>query len=367
MKVWSIPFVAGCLAIAAGSIHAQSPISADSPAPEVSGTTALPPDFSKIKTADDFWAVIQRMEQGLDTAASPDEAMSLLEQLPAATAEFQKRYPKDQRRWQAKLDGIQLTSMLQSARQEQPDADQIEKELKEVAYAPDAPADARAAARFNIIGLHIGNMPDGPLTPAIEAEVLAFIHDFPDDPGDADLQKARFESLAQSDPGKATQFLNTLLKDKNPAVQQMAGAEIAMIDLPKKPFDLKFTATDGTKVDVSKMRGKVVLIDFWATWCGPCMEAVPDEVKLYNEYHSKGLEIVGISLDEDVGPVEGVTKAQGMVWPQYFDGKGTDNAISAHYGVTSIPTLWLIDKKGMVVDTDAADGLEDKVAKLLAE
>ena len=97
------------------------------------------------------------------------------------------------------------------------------------------------------------------------------------------------------------------------------------------------------------------------------MEAVPDVVALYKELHAKGLEIVGISLDEDKGSMEGVTKSSGMVWPQYFDGKCWDNAISSRYGVTDIPQMWLVDRKGMVVDTDGADDLKEKVEKLVAQ
>ena len=131
--------------------------------------------------------------------------------------------------------------------------------------------------------------------------------------------------------------------------------------------DVSFTAADGTKVDVAKLRGKVVIIDFWASWCAPCMEAVPDVVALYKKLHGKGLEIVGISLDEDKGAMEGVTQSSGMVWPQYFDGKGWENKISTRYGITDIPQMWLVDRKGMVVDTDGAEGLTDKVSKMMAQ
>jgi thiol-disulfide isomerase/thioredoxin len=197
--------------------------------------------------------------------------------------------------------------------------------------------------------------------------MLAFIHDFPDVPDDAQLQKARLESLQKTDAAKAGKLLDALLTDSNPAVADMAKGEVQMRDLMKKPLDLQFTAEDGSKVDLAKLRGKVVLIDFWATWCSPCMEEVPDVVNVYKELHDKGFSIVGISLDEDKSVLEAVTKAQGMVWPQYYDGKGWENVISSRYGIGEIPTMWLVDKKGMVVDVDAREGLEDKVKKLLAE
>ncbi len=135
----------------------------------------------------------------------------------------------------------------------------------------------------------------------------------------------------------------------------------------KNPLDLHFTAVDGTQVDISKMRGKVVLVDFWATWCGPCCEEAPNVVSAYKKLHDKGFEVIGISLDQDKDALLTFTRQNGMVWPQFFDGKGWDNSISSSYGIEAIPAMWLVNKKGYVVSTDAEDGLEDQVQKLLAE
>ena len=138
-----------------------------------------------------------------------------------------------------------------------------------------------------------------------------------------------------------------------------------MAELKSKPLDIKFTAVDGREVDLSKMRGKVVLIDFWATWCGPCVAELPNVLKAYKELHPKGFEIVGISLDSDKAKLESFVKDKGMEWPQFFDGKGWKNEIATTYDIHSIPAMWLVDQKGMVIDTAARGGLEEKVAKLL--
>ena len=136
---------------------------------------------------------------------------------------------------------------------------------------------------------------------------------------------------------------------------------------PPKPLELKFTAVDWQPFDLAKWRGKVVLVDFWATWCGPCRRAVPMIVGVYQKLHAKGFEIVGISLDQNREQLLKYASENGMTWPQYFDGKVWQNAISSRFGIDGIPALWLLDKQGRVRTTDASDDLESQVAKLLAE
>jgi thiol-disulfide isomerase/thioredoxin len=136
---------------------------------------------------------------------------------------------------------------------------------------------------------------------------------------------------------------------------------------PAPPVDLKFAAVDGTNVDLSQMHGKVVLIDFWATWCGPCREEVPNVVAAYQKYHDQGFEVIGVSLDQDKDTMNNFTAQNGMDWPQYFDGKGWSNDISSSFGVHAIPAMWLVGKDGRVITTNARDDLDGQVARALAE
>ena len=134
-----------------------------------------------------------------------------------------------------------------------------------------------------------------------------------------------------------------------------------------KPLNLKFTAADGSPVDLVNMRNKVVLVDFWATWCGPCMAEVPNVVAAYKKYHSNGFEIIGISLDNNKDTMLKVTREKEMTWPQYFDGKGWKNEISSSFQIHGIPSMWLVNKKGIVVTTEARGKLDAEIEKLLAE
>ncbi len=117
-------------------------------------------------------------------------------------------------------------------------------------------------------------------------------------------------------------------------------------------MDLKFTATNGNEIDISALRGKVILVDFWATWCGPCIQEMPNVIEAYENYHDKGFEVVGISLDDDIAVLEEFMSDNGMLWPQYFDGKSWGNEIAGAYGIKGIPATFLIGKEGKIIATN---------------
>lgn len=151
-----------------------------------------------------------------------------------------------------------------------------------------------------------------------------------------------------------------------------AGKEFAAHLFNWKAVDIGNTAPnfsqrepDGTLVSLSDYKGKYVLIDFWASWCMPCRSENPNLVKLYNKYHSKGLEILGVSLDQYKANWIAAVKEDGLVWKQVSDLKYWKNSVAELYDVKSIPMNFLIDKEGKIIAANLrGEDVEAKIADI---
>lgn len=108
----------------------------------------------------------------------------------------------------------------------------------------------------------------------------------------------------------------------------------------------------GKDISISRFKGKVVLLDFWATWCTPCRMELPNVRKAYEQYHDRGFDIIGISLDQDEQKLHGYLQDSRIAWAQIFQGKGWEDPIARKYGVDSIPATFLLDGEGKILARD---------------
>lgn len=163
---------------------------------------------------------------------------------------------------------------------------------------------------------------------------------------------------------------HTSLKGNIAKIQQQASQQSrqnGIVQIGAMAPELNFPSPDGKNITLSSLKGKVVLIDFWASWCKPCRMENPNVVRVYNEYKDKGFTIYSVSLDKDKGRWESAIQQDGLAWPNHVsDLKGWQSAASALYGVSGIPYTVLIDKDGKVIATNLRGiQLEQKLKEIL--
>ena len=282
--------------------------------------------------------------------------------------DFYTRFPQDGHALEARKQEMEMTGVAVSlgATNQQSRLDTAEKTLL---ADPALSEDDRFSIRQNDIERAAqAKESEGEAVAVAELEkgVRALQKEFPKRP---ELVQMLLEIAGDAESGKARALLQEITNSSaaSDESKQSATGELKKLDLVGKPVDLRFTAVDGREVDVSKMKGKVVLIDFWATWCGPCVAEFPHVKEAFEKNHPKGFEIVGVSLDQEKESLTQFVSGHNMAWPQYFDGQGWDNKLAGQFGITSIPAMWLIDKKGNLRDLHARSDLSGKVEKLLAE
>ncbi len=192
-------------------------------------------------------------------------------------------------------------------------------------------------------------------------ELLGTLTFFDDETADAPAVQTRVEDLLLANAqGKLLAELQDQIKDRR-----------TLRALEGKPITIKGSTVDGKTLSTDDWKGKVVFVDFWATWCGPCKAELPRVKSAYEKYHDKGLEVLGVSCDTEKDALASFIKDDPkMPWPQLFDAKNPElqwHPLADAYGIHSIPRMFLIDKKGVLRTVNARENFEELIPKLLAE
>lgn len=196
------------------------------------------------------------------------------------------------------------------------------------------------------------------------------------------LMKAFLYLQVFENPAKGKELIGQLKKDF-PKTAQAKQADQILANIEKGEAAKKiqeslavgskfpdFSEKDihGKPLSIANYKGKVVLVDFWATWCGPCIGELPNVLSAYEKHHKNGFEIVGISLDKDLDKLKSFIEEKKMPWQQYFDGLVWENKLAGKYGVVGIPATYLLDGTGTIIGKDLrGESLEQAVAAALAK
>jgi thiol-disulfide isomerase/thioredoxin len=151
------------------------------------------------------------------------------------------------------------------------------------------------------------------------------------------------------------------------AARKAAGS-LRRLDLEGKALAIKGTGLQGDTIDSTLYRGKTVLVLFWASWATPVKAELPGLIKAYEKYHGRGLEVIGVNLDNERADVDAFLKATPTDWPQVFEGGGMETRLGIEYGITSVPTMFLVDAQGKVINRNLRTSaeVERQLEKLLA-
>jgi thiol-disulfide isomerase/thioredoxin len=318
------------------------------------------------------WAKLVQLEKRCqEKPAAGENAVEFYAQrdrdLYDATRTYLQKYPNDTHAGPALEWELESADFSGSATERSNLLDQLENETQSFIASHSLPESLRLQMIARLIHQRLDN--DDLITTEsashLEQKIAGYLKENPVDPKRVSLQLARVNLLYRVDPQKAKSFLEELLRDPDEQLAQAARTRLTKAELLGKQLDLRFTATDGTAIDLAQLRGKVVLIDFMASWCPDCVRELPEIQKLDQAYRASGLVILGISLDRDRQALANFLTKKSITWPIYFDGKGWDNTYAVQYSVRQIPEIWIINKEGTVETTSADVANVDAIVQRL--
>ena len=279
----------------------------------------------------------------------------------------------------AKAATLKLESLMRLAQfGDEQAADEMTKFAATLATSP-VPSLAMEGKRLQIVGEAQKMFAEEKFdaAPALVAQAAELMKAAPGDQKTAMLVMQLSGALEQIPDGEeiaanALQTFGPILESSpDPKIKELGASfagKLRLLTLPGKPMEISGDLLDGKPFNQKSLAGKVVLVDFWATWCGPCVAEIPNMLEQYEKYHAKGCEVVGISLDEDKEKVDAFIAENKIPWPIIYAGKGWQDPTAQFYGISGIPQLILIGRDGKVITLNArGKKLGERLAELFKD
>lgn len=324
----------------------------------------------------DAW--LEYMEALMIIAPPDEKPESIRKELLAAFAKIlnasQKvlRHPDSTPVHKAQAHTYECSVLYQGARAGLPTfADLLEKQARQLRAAEPK---SELAALASVMAIKARHESDDGLEPTAMPAVEQYMKDFPGDEGAIDLLQELALTAELAGKLEPARQAYSLIQQHFPKHEtgQAVPAMLRRLELVGNSIQVSGPTLDGKKYSLTDYTGKVVLVDFWASWCPPCIVEMPQVREVYTKYHAQGFEIVGIPLDEDEETLRFFVNKMEMTWPQIFhketEKRGFDHPIAVHYGMNAIPMFFLIDRQGKVISTTVrSTNLEQKVKEALAK
>jgi hypothetical protein len=281
-----------------------------------------------------------------------------------ANESFLRQSPDDPHATESRIRLASAQGRLASLQADRAGVQKAVAKLRELERSiPDAKL--RAEAMFRRISLQWQDLGDTPDARRENARALAmnFAQAYPQDRRSARLL-AEASDLSNHHPEEKKKLLDLAVSlcTEEALLQRLHDDQLQLSQLGR-PVDLRFTATDGTKVDLADQRGRVTALVFWSAESAPSLVWMGYFAKYADSVPS--LRVVTVSLDRNRADLDAAMQSLHLLWPTAFDGQGWQNAIARKFGINTLPTLWLIDRKGNLASLNARENYQLKINELL--
>ena len=302
-------------------------------------------------------------------ADTKETVVKQLSEMLELAGQMEKKFPQARELHEARMDALIAAGYLARMKKD-PALAARAVAIASAILASDAPAGMKVSAEARMLVLKIKPVTPSATQPAAETEksIRQFVKRYA---GSADAAEPSLvmgltlAGLAEL-PDLADELAEAIVKSYPQSSTARRLREVR--SWRGKPFRAELTRLDGSKLSLpGDLSGKVVVVDFWASWCVPCVNEIPHMKQLYAKYKPKGVEFVGISLDRPGGKAElrGFVQAQKMNWVHTYSGKFWDDPTARAYGVRGIPRIWVLARDGRVASPEARGMLAARIEQAL--